>query len=93
MKMTTPFSIGRAKDDPIQKTFTVMFRAMGMKFCAGQYRASSIDTGKYNATNLLQNRRVKNLESAEIVDADGKTVALLRLQLYPREIEWITIRS
>lgn len=76
-----------------QQTFTVMFKSLGMTFCAGQYKASSIDSGKYNASNLLQIRHVRNLESAEIKDSTGKTVAMLRIQLYPREIEWITVRS
>lgn len=76
-----------------QQTFTVMFKTLGMTFCAGQYRASSIDSGKYNASNLLQVRHVRKLESAEIKDSTGKTVAMLRIQLYPREIEWITVRS
>jgi len=75
-----------------QQTFTVMFSTLGMSFCAGQYKASSIDTGKHNATNLLQNRRVAKLESAEIRDSEGKVVAVLRTNLYPKEIEWVTIR-
>lgn len=81
------------KDPRPQQTFTVLFKTLGMTFCAGQYRASTIDSGKYNATNLLQIRHVANLESAEIRDAFNKTVAVLRTQLYPGEIEWITLRD
>lgn len=76
-----------------QKTFTVMFKTRGVTFCAGQYTASSIDSGKCRATTLLQLRRVKNLESAEIKDSSGNTAAMLRIQVYPRNIEWITVRS
>lgn len=81
------------KDPRPQQTFTVLFKTLGMTFCAGQYRASTIDSGKYNATNLLQLRHVANLEGAEIRDAFNKTVAVLRIHLYPGEIEWITLRD
>ena len=76
-----------------EQTFTVMFTTHKVTFCAGQYRASTIDSGKYNATNLLQLRHVVNLESAEIRDSSGKAVAVLRVSVYPKEIEWITIRG
>lgn len=75
------------------KTFRVMFRTMGLTFFAGEYKALSIDGGKYNATNLLQLRKVRKLESAEIQDENGKTVAMLRMQLYPVDYQWIPVRS
>lgn len=75
------------------KTFSVMYKTLGMTLCAGQYTATTVDGGKCNAANLLQLRHVKKLEGAEIRDSSGKPVALLRMQTYPRTIEWITIRN
>ena len=76
-----------------QQTFKVTFSTLGMSFCAGQYRASNIDSGKHNATNLLQIRHVSKLDGAEIRDSAGNIVAVLRIHLFPKEIEWITIRG
>lgn len=75
------------------KTFRVMFRTLGTTFFAGEYKAMSIDGGKYNASNLLHIRHIRRLEHAEIQDTTGKTMAVLRMQRYPREYEWITIRE
>ena len=74
--------------------FTVYFKTMGNRFCAGEFRASSVDSGKARATELLQNRKLLRLEGAEILDADGKQAAVLRLQTYlmHKTFEWVTVR-
>jgi hypothetical protein len=41
---------------------------------------------------LLQLRRVKTLKGAEIVEKDGRTAAILRMERYPLEYEWVTVR-
>ena len=76
-----------------RQTFKVMFTTMGNKFCAGEFTANSVDTGKAEATTLLKNRKVASLDSAEILDEDGNSAAVLRKDVYPARIEWVTIRS
>lgn len=91
--ITSTFSEESLSDKFGLKTFRVVFKTLGMTFCAGEYKALSIDGGKYNATNLLQLRRIRKLESAEIQDENGKPVAMLRMQMYPADYQWITVRS
>lgn len=73
--------------------YRVMFRVFNTTFCAGQYTAYSVDSGKAQAVELLKKRNLKTLESAEIQDFKGNTVALLRPQsVKTGKYEFITVR-
>ncbi len=74
------------------KTFRVMYTVAGYRLCAGEFMSSTVDAGKCQATNLLQLRRVKTLKGAEIVEKDGRTAAILRMERYPLAYEWVTVR-
>lgn len=76
-----------------RQTFKVMFTTMGNTFCAGEFTANHVDNGKKEATSLLANRKVQSLDSAEILDESGNTAAILRKDVYPARVEWITVRT
>lgn len=75
-------------------SFSVHFKTLGNKLCAGEFQATSVDFGKEKATQLLLNRKIRRLEGAEILDAEGKQAAVLNLQKFLMSgiYEWVTIR-
>ena len=82
------------KDSAQMSTFRVKFHVNGKGYYAGEYKARSVDSGKPKAMELLSRRHLKTLEGAEIENAGGKAVALLRMDAFRAgRIEFITVRS
>jgi len=82
------------KDSAQMGTYRVKFRVNGRSYYAGEYQARSVEAGKPKAMELLSRRRLRTLDGAEIENAGGQAVALLRMDAFRAgRIEFITVRS
>ena len=61
--------------------FTVKFKTLGMTLVAGEAEADRVENAKPKATDLIERRRLKNIEYSAIVAPDGSEAALIN---YPR---------
>jgi hypothetical protein len=76
--------------------FTIKFKTMGLTLIAGEVEADRVDNAKPKATDLINRRRLKNIESAAILAPDGTESALMNVARFNRpghQVEWLTVHK
>jgi hypothetical protein len=76
--------------------FTIMFKTMGLTLFAGEVEADRVENAKSKATDLINRRHLKNIESAAILAPDGTEAALMNVARFNRpghQIEWLTVHK
>lgn len=76
--------------------FTIKFKTMGLTLFAGEVEADRVDNAKPKATDLINRRRLKNIEYAAILAPDGTEAALMNVSRFNRpghQVEWLTVHK
>ena len=76
--------------------FTVKYRTLGMTLVAGEVEADRVENAKPRATDLIERRRLKNIEYSAIIAPDGTEAALMNVERFNRpahQVEWLTVHK
>ncbi len=76
--------------------FTVQFKTLGMTLIAGEVEADRVENAKASASDLIERRHLKNIESAAILAPDGTEAALMNVARFNRsghQVEWLTVHK
>lgn len=76
--------------------FTIKFKTMGLTLIAGEVEADRVENAKASASDLINRRRLKNIEYAAILAPDGTEAALMNVSRFNRpghQIEWLTVHK
>ena len=76
--------------------FTVKFKTMGLTLVAGEVEADRVENAKPKATDLIERRRLKNIEYSAIIAPDGTEAALMNVSRFnrpDRQVEWLTVHK